>query len=159
MLGNFSKFILTLLRIGMGWLMFYAGIVKVIDSDWTSVGYIANAKTFASFYQWLALPQNTSWVNFLNEWGLTLIGISLILGIFVRLSSIAGFLMMLLYYFPVLSFPYIAPHSYIVDEHVIYALVFLLLAALRAGRIFGLENWCSSLPICRRLPGLRSILG
>ena len=98
-------------------------------------------------------------INFLNEWGLTLIGAALILGIFVRFASFCGMVMMILYYFPILSFPYIAPHSYIVDEHVIYALVFLLLAALKAGRVIGLENWCSGLPICRKFPKLRAILG
>lgn len=158
-LGKGAKFFLVLLRLGMGWLMFYAGITKVLNPGWSALGYIGNAQTFSGFFQWLALPQNLGWVNFANEWGLTLIGASLILGIFVRLSSIAGFLMMMLYYFPILKFPYPNAHSYIVDEHIIYALVFLLLAAIRAGRVWGLENWCAGLPICRRLGGLRSILG
>ena len=158
-LGGLSKFILVISRLALGWLMFYAGITKVLDPNWSASGYIANAQNFNGFYQWLATSQNIGWVNFINEWGLTLIGGSVILGIFVRLSSIAGFLMMLLYYLPILKFPYPNPHSYIVDEHIIYALVFLFFAAVRAGRVWGLESWCSGLPICRRVPGLRSILG
>jgi len=75
------------------------------------------------------------------------------------LSSVLGALLMLLYYFPVLSFPYIKPHSYIVDEHIIYALALIFLAAIRAGRIYGLDNWCAGLPICARFPRLRSWLG
>lgn len=158
-MGNISKFILFFLRLALGWLMFYAGITKVLDPSWSAAGYLAGAKTFGSFYDWLVLPQNIEWVNFLNEWGLTLIGISLIFGVFVRISSIAGFFMMMLYYFPVLQFPYPNAHSYIVDEHIIYALIFLFFAATRAGRIAGLENWCSNLPLCRRFPRLRSVLG
>jgi len=96
-------------------------------------------KTSEGFYQWLLSPGILPAVNFINEWGLTLLGVSLILGIFVRLSSVLGAVLMLLYYFPVLIFPYAGKHSYLVDEHIIYALVLLLLAAMRAGRIWGLD--------------------
>lgn len=65
---------------------------------------------------------------------------------------------MLLYYFPVLVFPYIGDHAFIIDEHIIYALVFVLLAVARAGRYYGLENWCASLPICSKYPKLRNWL-
>ena len=150
---------LALLRIAMGWLLFYAGITKVLDPGWSAAGYLRGAKTFTGFFQWLATPANIGWVNFLNEWGLTLLGISLILGIGVRLSGVLGAALMMLYYFPILQFPRIAPHSYLVDEHVVYALVLLLLAAQRAGRTFGLEAWCAGLPICRRFPKLRSLFG
>ena len=127
-----------LLRLAMGWMMLYAGITKVLDPGWSAAGYLKSAKTFVGFYQWLAQPDIIPFINFINEWGLTLLGVSLILGIFVRLSSLLGVLLMLLYYIPVLSFPYVG-HGYIVDEHVIYALVLLFFAASRAGRIWGLD--------------------
>ena len=98
-------------------------------------------------------------VDFVNEWGLTLLGLSLIFGVFVQLSSILGAVLMLLYYLPILDFPYPNPYSYLVDEHIIYALVLLLFASLRAGRVWGLENWCSNLPICSKFPRLRKWLG
>ena len=154
-----DRIVLFLLRIAMGWLLFYAGITKVLDPAWSAAGYLRGAKTFTGFYQWLAVPANIGWVNFLNEWGLTLIGASLILGIGVRLSGVLGAAIMALYYFPVLQFPRIPPHSYLVDEHVVYALALLLLAALRAGRAFGLEEWCAGLPVCRRFPKIRSWFG
>jgi len=156
---NGHKFILFLLRVTTGWLMFYAGITKVLDPSWSAAGYLGGAKTFLAFYAWFLSPGVLPVINFINEWGLTLLGVSLILGVFVRLSSVLGTVLMLLYYFPVLDFPYILPHSYIVDEHIIYALVLLSLAVLRAGRAWGLENWCSNLPICSRFPGLRGWLG
>lgn len=121
-MDKLQKISLVSLRIAMGWLMFYAGITKILSPEWSAAGYLMNAKTFSGFYQWLAGSSLLPLVNFLNEWGLTLIGLALIFGLFVRISSIAGVVLMLLYYFPVLEFPYISKHSFIVDEHIVYAL-------------------------------------
>ena len=153
------KVTLFLLRIATGWLMLYAGVTKLLDPEWSAAGYLTGAKMFTAFFQSLTNPSVLPVVNFVNEWGLTLLGISLILGIGVRLSSILGGVLMLLYYFPILDFPYPNPHSYIVDEHVIYALLLFFFAAVRAGRVWGLEAWCSRLPICAKFPSLRSWLG
>src|SRR3989338_8989549 len=154
-----QKVSVILLRITMGWMFLYAGWSHVIDPNFSAAGYLAGAKTFVGFYHYLASPNLLPLVNFVNEWGLTLLGVSLILGIAVRLSSVLGAILMMLYYFPVLDFPYPNPHSYLVDEHVIYALVLLYFAASRAGRVYGLENWCSNLPICSKFPRLRNWLG
>ena len=143
----------------MGWMMFYAGVTKIIDPKWSAAFYLKDAKTFSSFYNWFLQPNILPMTNFVNEWGLTLVGAFLILGIFVRLSSIGGLLLMLLYYFPILVFPYPNPHSFIVDEHIIYAVAFLFFAAIHAGSAWGLERWCSNLPICSRYPRLRAWLG
>ena len=143
----------------MGWLFFYAGITKVINPEWSAVGYLKGAKTFAGFYQWLASPGILPLVNFVNEWGLTLLGVSLILGVLVRISSISGIILMFLYYLPTLDFPHPNPSSYIVDQHIIFIFILIFFAATRAGRVWGLENWCSNLPICSKFPRLRGWLG
>lgn len=158
MLSNVETRFLLISRLAIGWLIFYAGITKVLDPAWTASSYLTNAKTFSGFYGWLALPQNIGWINFVNEWGLTLIGASLILGIGVRLFSILGAITMLAYYFPASEFPRVA-HGFIVDEHIVYASVFLFFAAVRAGRYYGLDNWCANLPICRKYPRLHKIWG
>lgn len=134
-----QRIMLFALRLAMGWMMLYAGITKVLNPAWSAAGYLNGAKTFAGLYQWLLNPSVLPVVNFVNEWGLTLLGVSLIVGIFVRLTSALGAVLMLLYYFPVLAFPYAGEHSYIVDEHIIYALVLLLFVATRAGRIWGFD--------------------
>jgi len=154
-----QKISLFLLRVVLGWMYLYAGITKIINPNWSAAGYLKGAKTFVEFYQWLASPGILPAVDFVNEWGLTLLGLSLIFGVFVQLSSILGAVLMLLYYLPILDFPYPNPYSYLVDEHIIYALVLLLFASLRAGRVWGLENWCSNLPICSKFPRLRKWLG
>lgn len=135
-----QKISLFLLRISMGWVFLYAGISKFRNPNWSAAGYLKSAKTFPELYQWLASPEILPVVNFLNEYGQILIGISLILGILVRYSSISAALMMILYYFAVLQFPKIGANAYIVDDHIIYALALIVLCASRAGRIYGLEG-------------------
>jgi thiosulfate dehydrogenase [quinone] large subunit len=137
-----QKISLFTLRVATGWLMFYAGITKILDPEWSSVGYLQNAKTFPEFFQWFLQPEILPFIDFVNEWGLTLLGASLILGVAVRLSAGLGALLMLLYYFPVLDFPYIAPYSYIIDD-IIYALVLILLLKMRAGHTWGLDSLLS----------------
>lgn len=146
------------LRVALGWLMFYAGITKLIDPTWSAAEYLTHAQTFAGFYNWLAQPGILGAVNFLNEWGLTLLGVSLIVGVGVRVSASLGAILMLLYYFPAVNFPFVA-NGFLVDEHIVYATALVLLAAVRAGRYYGLETRCANLPICSRYPRLRSFFG
>lgn len=158
-MSNYTKLSIFLLRVVFGWMFFYAGITKIVNPAWSAAGYLKGAHTFAGFYNLLASPGVLPIVNFINEWGLLLLGVSLIIGIGVRISSILGAFLMLFYYLPILQFPYPNPHSYIVDEHIVYIFALLFFAAIRAGRILGLENWCVNLPICRRLPAIRKIFG
>lgn len=150
---------LLLLRFSLGSLFFYAGITKVLDPNWSAAFYLKGAKTFPAFYEFFLQPSILPLINVINEWGLTLIGVALILGIFVRLASVGGIMLMLLYYFPTLDGLYPNTHSFIVDEHIVYACAFFVLASFRAGRVFGLEKWCSNLPLCAKFPKLRELLG
>ena len=134
-----QKFFLFLLRVLAGWMFFYAGITKVLNPQWSAEGYLKGAKSFIWFYQWLLQPEILPIINSINKWGLTLLGASLIIGLFVRFSSLLGVLLMALYYIP-LGFPYPNLNSYIVDQHIIYIAVLLFFAAIRAGRILGLDG-------------------
>ncbi|KAA0207011.1 DoxX family membrane protein [Candidatus Uhrbacteria bacterium] len=149
---------LFLLRVSMGWLFFYAGIVKVLNPAWSAAGYLKGAKSFAAIYGAMLHPAILPVVNFMNEWGLTLLGVSLLLGIFVRASTALGIVLMILYYLA-LDFPKPNPNAFIVDEHIIYVFGLLVLHAFRAGRVWGLEPWCASLPVCSKYPKLREWLG
>lgn len=157
LLERHEKKILALLRVALGWLFFYAGFTKVINPAWSAKGYLLGAKTFSGFYAWLASDGVLPIVDFINQWGLTLLGLSLILGVAVRLSSMLGALMMLLYWFPVLDFPRV-DHGYLVDDHVVYALVLMYFAAIGAGRYYGLGERCARLPLCAKYPKLRAWL-
>lgn len=139
-MSKIQKISLLLLRVSIGWLFLYAGISKFNAASWSAAGYLNSAKTLPSLYHWFASPGVLPITNILNEYGQILIGISLIIGLFVRYSSIAGILMMVLYYIPILNFPMVGEHSYIVDEHVIYSFVLLVLAVFRAGKVYGLDG-------------------
>lgn len=151
--GKFAGLTMFLLRIAMGWVFLYSGITKLQNPEWSAKGYLLSAKTFSSFYAMLANnPQYLEWVNFLNVWGQIIIGAMLILGLGVFLAALAGFVMMILYYFPVLEFPMIGANSYLVDEHIIYALAFLVFIGFSAGGYWGLDGyiWKSILPNKKR---------
>ncbi len=158
-MNQFQKISVVLLRLALGWLYFYAGITKLLTPNWSAAGYMQNAKTFAALYHWFLQPGILPIINFVNEWGLTLLGISLIFGIFVRLSSMLGIVLMLMYYFVILKFPHPNASSFIVDEHFMYSSILLFFIAIKAGRIWGFDGWCSKLPICSKIPFLRSLLG
>ncbi|PJE75887.1 DoxX family protein [Candidatus Uhrbacteria bacterium CG10_big_fil_rev_8_21_14_0_10_48_11] len=137
---RFAKVWLVLLRLTLGSLFLYAGISKLTNASWSAAGYLANANTFPALYAWLATPLNIGWVNLINEWGLTLLGIALILGVFVRFAGSLGMLLMLLYYLPGLNFPYVS-NGFLIDQHIIYIMALGLLITLRAGEIWGLDRW------------------
>lgn len=156
---TFEKVSLFSLRIALGWMMFYAGVTKLADPAWSAEGYLKGAKTFPWLFAWFASPTMLPYVNFVNEWGLTLIGISLILGIGVRFSSVFGAVLMLLYYFPILNGWYPDPHSLVVDQHIVYATAFLFFAALRAGRVWGIDGWGALSGFSVRFPSLQKWFG
>jgi thiosulfate dehydrogenase (quinone) large subunit len=131
---------IVLLRLALGWLFLYAGLTKVVNPEWTSKGFLEHANTFSGFYGWLASPEILPIVDILSQWGLTLIGVALILGLIVRFSSYLGALMMLLFYLPGLTFPYVGEHSFLVDEHIVYIAAFLVLASMSSNHIWSLSG-------------------
>lgn len=128
------------LRLAMGVMFAYAGISKIINPSWSALGYLKGAKTLPELFNWFTSANNIGWVNFVNEWGLLLVGACLILGFAVRYASIAGIVLMILYYLPILNFPMAGDHSYIVDEHIIYILIFWVFIATNAGQYWGLDG-------------------
>jgi len=148
-----------ILRIVMGWMYLYAGITHILDPKFSAAKYINGATSFVDLYQWFLSPQVLPIIDFMVKWGLTLLGASLILGLFVRLSAYLGMLLMFLFYLPILNFPMVGNNSYLVNQHIIYMVGLFALASFRAGHVWGLDKWCSSLPICSRYPKLRAWLG
>lgn len=141
-MNNFQKLILLFLRLSLGWIFLYSGITKIMDPSWSAAGYLKSAQTLPSLFHWFAGPENIAWVNFLNVWGQTLVGLALVLGVFIRPAAVSGILLMILYYLPILHFPYAGrgTTSFLIDQHVIFILVFLLLWASDAGKYWGLKS-------------------
>ncbi len=130
------------LRILLGWFMFVDGLQILMNPNWTAKSFLLSAKTFPAFYAWFALPVNAWWIDPINSWGITIIGAALILGLGSRIAAWAATALMILYYFPHYALPTV-PHGYIVEEHIIYAAAFVLIAVLPAARSFGLSRYIS----------------
>ncbi len=90
----------TIIRIAVGWHFLYEGISKIFSPGWSSAPFLAGSRwIFAPVFQWMSESSAiTSVVDFLNIWGLVLIGLALILGAFTRVASGAGALMLLFYF-------------------------------------------------------------
>ena len=115
---NYSNTQLTLLvalRVFIGWHFLYEGISKLVNPDWSSVAFLLDSKGFLSsfFYSLASNPDVLKVVDFLNIWGLILIGLGLILGLFSRISIIAGMALLGMYY---LSHPPTVGHSFSVPS-------------------------------------------
>ncbi|HPG41206.1 MAG TPA: DoxX family protein [bacterium] len=99
-LSTLQSFVLVVLRIVIGWHFLYEGIVKLTSPGWTSAAFLSEAKwLFADKFHWIAAnPDVLKIVDLMNIWGLILIGLGLVFGMFTRLASIAGILLLVLYY-------------------------------------------------------------
>lgn len=129
------------LRLVLGWMYLYAGLTKLVNPEWSAAGYLKAARGFAPFYHAMLDPTILPLVNFMNEWGLTLLGISLLVGAYLRYSAYAGMLLMALYYGAILQFPYPNEHAFLVDEHVIYIAALAVLVLFDAGHVWGFDGW------------------
>jgi len=98
---------LVLLRIAIGWHFLYEGLVKVIDGNWSARAYLLDSRGPLSslFHSMASNERILSVTDFLNEWGLLLIGLGLVLGILSRWASYAGMVMLLFYYLSHPPFP------------------------------------------------------
>jgi uncharacterized membrane protein YphA (DoxX/SURF4 family)/phosphoheptose isomerase len=126
------KTVITIIRAAIGWHFLYEGFSKLFMENWSAQSYLANATGFLSgFYLWLASGESlVKVIDVLNVYGLILIGLALFLGIFIRIASIGGILLLLLYYFAyppfgTSLFGSLEGHFYIVNRNFIEA--FLLL--------------------------------
>jgi len=124
-----------LLRISLGWHFLYEGVTKIVDPHWTAEAYLRGSNgVFSPFFHFLSSgPGIITAVDFLNEWGLVLVGAALILGVFVRFASVSGILLLLLYYFAYPPFGFQSAdsmsegHFWIINRNLIEAFVFMLI--------------------------------
>ena len=98
--GRILPWLLTIVRILIGWHFLYEGIAKIMASGWSSAPYLAGSKwIFAPVFT--AMAGNSSIiavVDFINIWGMMLVGLGLILGLFSRWASLVGAVMMFFYF-------------------------------------------------------------
>jgi uncharacterized membrane protein YphA (DoxX/SURF4 family) len=140
--------LLTTLRILVGWHFLYEGIIKLMTPGWTSKLYLMGSTwLFSGIFQKMAESQLiVSIVDFLNIWGLILIGISLFIGLAVRWSSIAGAILLLFYF---VAYPPIPGHtfgtategSYLwVNKNLIELALLTVFAVFSSDSFFGIDR-------------------
>ena len=98
--GRIIPWVLTLVRIVIGWHFLYEGIAKIVASGWSSAPYLAGSKwILAPLFTAMAGNQSVvSVVDFINIWGMILVGLGLITGLFTRWASLAGAIMLFFYF-------------------------------------------------------------
>jgi len=137
-----TRSLVLLLRLALAWVFLYAASHQVLVENFSIVGFLNSTKTFHDFFALFTGPAIAPVVSFLVAYGHLLIGLSLLSGLLVRISSVFGIALMLMYWLAHMDFPYISDvNSLLVDSHIVYALVLGLLIATHAGHIFGLDGW------------------
>jgi thiosulfate dehydrogenase [quinone] large subunit len=139
---------LVVLRMMIGWHFLYEGIAKITNPHWTAAEYLAESKgIFSGLFTWLAAdPSRLAAVDFLNEWGLILIGFGLMAGFLTRYVTISGMVLLGLYYicnpaFPSYVYSTPAEGSYLLVNKVVIELTALwVLLVFPTGGIVGLDR-------------------
>jgi len=168
---NWVGYSVFLLRIVMGWTLFQGGVTKLVtyldanpDNNWTAAGYLANAVPAGNPFMgvWGSMA-GSPLIDLLNMWGLTLTGLGLLVGALVRWNAFWGAIMMLFYWAAALEGGLLAglplAHGWVVDDHIVYAVLLFGLGAFGAGRILGVDSYLEETSFVQNNPWLRYLLG
>jgi thiosulfate dehydrogenase [quinone] large subunit len=144
---------LVILRILIGWHFLYEGISKLVNPYWSSAAYLLDSKwIFSSLAERIvANPTLLEFTDSVNMWGLTIVGLSLLLGFMSRYGAIAGLVFILLYYIfapPFIGLEYSKPGegSYIiVNKNLIEACALYVLFLFPTSQLIGLDRLISSI--------------
>jgi uncharacterized membrane protein YphA (DoxX/SURF4 family) len=143
-----TPWLFSIIRIAIGWHFLYEGITKILADGWSSAPYLAGSRwIFAPIFN--AMTGSAAVigiVDFLNIWGMTLVGLGLMLGLFTRWASIGGSIMLLFYfvaYPPVPGYTLSVPveGSYLwINKTLIEFIVLSLFIFLSSEYHFGLDR-------------------
>ena len=139
---------LVILRVTIGWHFLYEGVAKLLKPNWSATGYLMQSRgIFADLFRWMAgSPNVMEVVNPLNMWGLTLIGVGLILGCFTRLSSAAGMLFITILYLCnplMIGYFYSIPmegNYLIINKNLVEMAALFVILVTGSGRYLGLDR-------------------
>jgi thiosulfate dehydrogenase [quinone] large subunit len=152
-----------LTRLSLGWVFLWAFLDKTFglgfatekEGAWLEGGSptqgfleFGTKGPFKDVYTSIA---GATWADWLFMLGLLGIGLGLMLGVMVRISAWGGAVLLILMWTAVLP----PENNPFMDDHIIYALVLLLLAELGAGRWLGLGTWWERQAVVEKNPVLR----
>jgi thiosulfate dehydrogenase [quinone] large subunit len=162
---------LVILRVMMGWVMFQGGVTKLVtyldanpENNWTAAGFLVHAIPEGNPFMGLwGMFAGSALIDWLVMLGLTLTGLGLILGAFVRWNAFWAAVMMMFFWMAALTGGLLqglpVAHGWVVDDHLVYAAILFGLGAFGSGRILGLDAYLERTDVVERIPGLRLILG
>lgn len=146
-----------LLRLLMGWILLWAGFDKAING-FTAEGFLLHA-TSGPLHGWMmdlgASATALSVIDPLVTYSQILMGIALFFGAATRLTLVFAAIMMFLFY--IAQFP--PEYDLFADYYLVYIVVYLMLGAVGAGRVLGLDRYVERLPAVRDRPWMRYLLG
>lgn len=140
---------LVILRVAIGWHFLYEGITKLLNPNWSSLGYLMDSGgLFQGFFHNMAAnPTLLDVLDFMNIWGLVFIGAGLILGLFTRVASISGMVLLAFYYLshpPVIGASYAIPSegNYLwINKNLIELLALWVIVLFPTWRQIGLDRF------------------
>jgi thiosulfate dehydrogenase (quinone) large subunit len=155
------SYVLAAARIALGWVFLWAFLDKLFGlghetaaaKSWLNggsptKGFLSHATgPFAGIYH--SMAGNGVW-DWLFMIGLAGIGITLILGIGMRIATIAGVLLLVLMWSAALP----PANNPFMDDHLIYALTLIALYLTKAGNAIGLGIAWTRSTLVRRFPWL-----
>ena len=139
---------LVTLRLLIGWYFLYEGLAKVFTPKWTAYGYLMDSQgVFAPLFRTIAENQGLmAAADFINIWGLTLVGILLIIGLFEKIGYVGAALFLILYYLsnpPLLDASYLLPTegSYLwVDKNLVMLGAVIVLSLFPTAMRIGVDS-------------------
>jgi thiosulfate dehydrogenase [quinone] large subunit len=148
---NYNKsqlFALVALRVLIGWYFLYEGLVKFLNPNWTSLGYLKDSQGFLSpVFNFITEHEFLmSLADNLNIYGLTIIGLLLIVGLFTKAAGFGAISLLSLYYLshpPLLNVVYMLPTegSYLwIDKNVIMLCAVVVLILFPTSTQIGLDR-------------------
>jgi thiosulfate dehydrogenase (quinone) large subunit len=154
-----ERALIVFFRLAMAWTFLYAASHQVLVPGWSVAGFLNSTKTFHGLYSQFTGPVVAPVLSFLVEYGHLLIGLSLLVGFMVRISSMFGIALMLLYWTAHMDFPYISNvNNLLLDEHIVYAGVLVYLIVKHAGHVWGLDGWAEKTRLVQDHPGLKPLV-
>ena len=147
-LSRSAMIAIVLLRIVIGWHFLYEGIAKLTSPSWSAVGYLrASRGPFAALFKSIANnPQMLDNANLITMYGLTIVGVLLMLGLLTRLAAIGGIAFILLFYLcnpPFVGYFYTIPTEgtyLIVNKNLVELCALAVILLTRSGLVAGLDR-------------------
>ena len=142
---------LVLLRVAIGWHFLFEGLAKIFNPNWTSYLYLMDSKgLFENVFKALAENEKSLvFIDNLNIWGLVIIGLLLMLGLFTKQITIAAIALLSLYYLshpPFFNLDYAMPSTgsyWIVDKTLIEIFALVVILVFPTSKEIGLDRLIS----------------